>query len=169
MPWLTDYGRVLNSGGKTFLFLSFNFVCLFVCNFQLLRSQSHRLGSSEVSGNNSLFCKTKVTATAAQSHFDADSMKLSDWYWELKKKNVSPSTFSDSVIPPGSANAVKSRQAHTASAPSFLHRTCFMSPFFCCRSPGGAYVSGDRDGGKKKNVYRKSIKATMGHFNSNFN
>lgn len=150
MPRLTDYGRVLNSGGKTFLFLSLTlFVCLFV-NFQLLRSQSHRLGSSEVSGNNSLFCTTKVTTTAAQSHFDADSMKLCDWYWELKKNSLSPSTFSDRVIPPGSANAVKSRQAHTASAPSFLHRTCFMSPFFCCRSPGGAYVSGARDGGKKK-------------------
>lgn len=32
MPRLTDYGRVLNSGGKTFLFLSLTlFVCLFVC------------------------------------------------------------------------------------------------------------------------------------------
>lgn len=162
MPWLTDYGRVLNSGGKTFLFLSLIFFCLFLCNFQVLRSQSHRLRSSEVSGNNSLFCKTKVTTTAAQSHLMLTLWNCVTDIGNLKKKKRFTLYF---FIPPGSPNAVKSRQAHTASAPSFLHRTCFMSPFFWCHSPGGA-TSAKLGMEVKKNLYTKSIKATTGHFNS---
>lgn len=42
-----------------FFVFKFNFVCLFLCNFQVLKRQSHRLRSSELSENYSWFLQNK--------------------------------------------------------------------------------------------------------------
>lgn len=161
MPWLTDYGRVLNSGGKTFLFLSLIFFVCFFTTFRL-RSQSHRLRSSEVSGNNSLFCKTKVTTTAAQSHLMLTLWNCVTDIGNLKKKNVSPSTFSFHLVlqmlsSPDKPTQRRHHRSYTAPA-SCLHSSAATRQEVLTSAEPGMEV--------KKNLYRKSIKATTGNFNS---
>lgn len=60
MLWLTDYRGGLNSGGKTVLLSSWTFFCWFV-SLQLSGPEEPKSSSVEVSGNNALIGKRKVT------------------------------------------------------------------------------------------------------------